>query len=146
MGPAWMLAATRVPARHGAASDGRLWMPAEIRHGGVQIARQGQFQGATAGEGYSRVDAAARLASARPQAPERHSGAVVVNGSADVVGKTDMLVVACTMCKRAGGGLIERYGRSFPIPTLAHSQAWLISIAEKSRLTDLRLASVESVA
>ncbi|MDQ6740871.1 MAG: hypothetical protein M3021_11095 [Actinomycetota bacterium] len=43
----------------------------------------------------------------------------------DVTGKTDTLVIACRRCDRAGGypvaTLIERHGRSFPIPTLLHT-------------------------
>jgi hypothetical protein len=40
----------------------------------------------------------------------------------DVAARTDALEVACTRCDRAGryplATLIERHGRSFPIPTL----------------------------
>ena len=40
----------------------------------------------------------------------------------DVAGKTDTLVVSCSRCDRAGryplASLIERHGRSFPIPAL----------------------------
>jgi hypothetical protein len=40
----------------------------------------------------------------------------------DVAARTDVLTVACTRCDRAGryplATLIERHGRSFPIPAL----------------------------
>ena len=45
----------------------------------------------------------------------------------DVAAETDTLVVACSRCDRAGrypvATLIEKHGRSFPIPTLLRTLA-----------------------